>query len=116
MTEDEAKTKWCPHAVASHTDPRAMAHHERPQIGLPTETFRHACIASACMAWRVEYQTRGPVVERRSVKDVPQKPEGVDWGYEGVHPLVSGASASAEWVRWDGFITHGFCGLAGRPE
>ena len=52
MTEDEAKTKWCPHAVASHTDPRAMAHHERPQLGLPTETFRHACIGSACMAWR----------------------------------------------------------------
>lgn len=52
MTEDEAKTKWCPHAVASHTDPRGMMGYERPELGLPANTFTHACIGSACMAWR----------------------------------------------------------------
>lgn len=47
MTEEEAKTKWCPHAVASHTDPRAGFRDDdggRPKV--------HPCIGSACMAWR----------------------------------------------------------------
>ena len=52
MTEDEAKTKWCPFAVASHTDPRGIAGYARPDLGLPADTFTHACIASDCMAWR----------------------------------------------------------------
>lgn len=52
MTEDEAKTKWCPHAVASHTDPRGVSGYERPELGLPVGAFVHACIGSACMAWR----------------------------------------------------------------
>ena len=106
MTEDEAKTKWCPHAVASHTDPRQRVE----------DRFLHHCIGSACMAWRAEHHTRGPIVERRSVKDSPRRPEGDDWGYEGgVHPCTPGASQDAQWVRWDGFIVHGFCGLAGGP-
>lgn len=42
MTEEEAKTKWCPHAVASHTDPRQRIE----------DRFLHQCIGSACMAWR----------------------------------------------------------------
>lgn len=52
MTEKEAKTKWCPHAVASHTDPRARTAYANEQLGLPEGTFVHACIGSACMAWR----------------------------------------------------------------
>ena len=49
MTEEDAKTKWCPHAVASHTDPRAGFREDDPE-----HTYRHfPCLASACMAWRV---------------------------------------------------------------
>ena len=49
-TEAEAKTKWCPHAVASHTDPRRGF---RKEDGgeWPVEP-NHPCIASMCMAWR----------------------------------------------------------------
>ncbi len=42
MTEEEAKTKWCPHAIASHTNPRQHN----------GEVWLHNCIGSACMAWR----------------------------------------------------------------
>ena len=50
LTEEEAKKKWCPHVVASHTDPRRGFH-----PGQGPEEYRHGlhlCIASECMAWR----------------------------------------------------------------
>lgn len=47
LTEDEAKTKWCPHAVASHTDPRRGFH-----AGETRDEYCFTCIASECMAWR----------------------------------------------------------------
>lgn len=54
MTEDEAKSKWCPHVVASHTDPRAAPSQYEREAGA-TSPFRHNCIGSACMAWRVPH-------------------------------------------------------------
>lgn len=42
MTEDEAKTKWCPHVRLSGRDNRADG--AQPQAV--------TCIGSACMAWR----------------------------------------------------------------
>lgn len=48
MTEDEAKTKWCFAAVASHTDPRRGFEED---TGTPYPlTF--PCLGSRCMAWR----------------------------------------------------------------
>ncbi len=47
-TESEAKTKWCPFAVASHTDPRGGFREMDEEDGYKT----HPCIASKCMAWR----------------------------------------------------------------
>ena len=46
MTEDEAKTKWCPQAVASHTNPR------QGFDGVPGFTPIFPCLGSACMWWR----------------------------------------------------------------
>ena len=56
LTEEKAKTKWCPEVIASHTDPRRGFHPgEEPkqyhQSGL------HLCIGSACMAWRWSLDT-----------------------------------------------------------
>ncbi len=44
VTEEEAKTKWCRHVVASHTNPR---------MGFAGDTGprTHNCIGSECMAW-----------------------------------------------------------------
>ncbi len=44
MTEDEAKTKWCPYqGVGVKADSKAGA--------------RSRCIASDCMAWRTSHTT-----------------------------------------------------------
>jgi len=45
MTEQEARTKWCFAAVASHTNPRSGFDGDKGPIIFP-------CIGSACMAWR----------------------------------------------------------------
>jgi hypothetical protein len=50
MTEDEAKTKWCPHARVLDGSPPGGAGVNRkgPEAGV-------YCIASGCMAWRWSY-------------------------------------------------------------
>ena len=46
MTEDEAKTKWCPHVRFTSNDERM--YDNRPSRHPDTA----CCIASDCMAWR----------------------------------------------------------------
>jgi hypothetical protein len=47
MTEDEAKTKWCPHA--RHGQPDTHTYRGANIIAVNTDA---KCIASQCMAWR----------------------------------------------------------------
>lgn len=49
MTEDEAKTKWCPLANA-HGD--SMLRGTEPSGKLVRDWQHTLCIGSACMAWR----------------------------------------------------------------
>ena len=88
MTEAEAKTKWCFHFIASHTNPRQRQwcdedHAPETLSSEPTGPFLHHCIASACMAWRATDNYAGPFA--------PDEPEP--------------ASQPA-----------GYCGLAGAPQ
>lgn len=48
VSEAEAKRKWCPLVIASHTDPRGRV----PEGTDAVENWRHPCIGSACMGWR----------------------------------------------------------------
>jgi len=91
MTEDEAKTKWCFAAVASHTDPR-RGFEPPPEPSTDGIIYRDKnapastpkqfpCIASACMAWRWA--------------SWKQRVTSYDPGY--------------------GDKTNGYCGLAGKP-
>lgn len=45
LTEEQARTKWCPHVVANLINPRAGFDGRKC-------TKVHPCIASECMAWR----------------------------------------------------------------
>lgn len=52
MTEDEAKTKWCPFAISAVNEGSAnrMVFTQLPAIGGATQAVN--CISSACMMWR----------------------------------------------------------------
>lgn len=55
MTEDEAKTKWCPFSrMAEDMGASKAASANRAIVGLDRHTL---CIGSACMAWRSVTQT-----------------------------------------------------------
>lgn len=107
MTEDEAKTKWCPHTVASHTDPRAISGYEREEIGLPANTFLHACIASACMAWRWnEAKRTSAFLEAVQAHMQAQDKPNFNTATQAVYAETGGKFARVE----------GGCGLAGEVQ
>ena len=61
MTEEEAKTKWCPHkrvAIIKHDWSEITTGHNQIELdgepGLTKDAVHYRCIASACMAWRWE--------------------------------------------------------------
>jgi hypothetical protein len=58
MTEDEAKTKWCPAYRLSISGAAAGDYYrmEWKTIDNRSDQARGKCIASACMAWRIDYE------------------------------------------------------------
>lgn len=88
MTEEEAKTKWCPHVARDPRDGNSI-------------TFGQCCIGSQCMAWRWEATVGNDrvyaLIDRRNATGCTLK-EAVDW-----------VEAQALAQR------RGFCGLAGEP-
>lgn len=105
MTEDEAKTKWCPFV---RTKTMAFSQGELPGVagvnrdfdGVPVDRL-HTCLGSACMAWREIHD-----VATETTRSA-QRPEGDGWlpgpGYD-------------DWTRQRADFVGGYCGLAGRPE
>lgn len=61
LTEDEAKTKWCPAARVTQISGEAGNRYAFDHDGSQQAAFAR-CIASACMAWRWigELKTFGP--------------------------------------------------------
>ena len=58
MTEDEAKTKWCPFArVVSDTAAADSPANRYPGDEDANAGTTNACIGSACMAWRRNTRT-----------------------------------------------------------
>lgn len=104
LTEEEAKTKWCPHV--RHSGEVGGTFNRGTQHG-PLNDHEHNagtlcnCIASACMAWRLGY-----------VEEV--RPD---------HPMALPASDPR--TKLDRYLIgetrrflprKGFCGIAGKPE
>ena len=107
MTEDEAKTKWCPFAFTFGAlfVPQAEGSPDARQYGPQNRGYQmHGslpgcmCIASACMAWRTvreAFTEDSPTVSNQSPG------EGWYWSAE-------------RKVWWHSiWIENGYCGLAG---
>ncbi len=97
MTEDEAKAKWCPFARSRDLGCEATVN--RPFGGELKGSIADdecACLASACMAWRV--LTRTEVRHRDG--HVVQPGEIYLRGHATPHQVSDG----------------GYCGLAGAPQ
>ncbi len=61
MTEDDAKTKWCPMVRTGLRAGMAVNHHVGSSHNSPLQGDVHdetRCVASACMMWR-EYRKNG---------------------------------------------------------
>lgn len=52
MTEDEAKTKWCPFVRMTASQGEWHINRDPSLQSSPQDTQAYRCIASACMAWR----------------------------------------------------------------
>lgn len=97
MTEDEAKTKWCPMA---RDTVEGMGSFNRKGTGKAVETT--LCLGSACMAWRwAEGRGAGPV-EETTESPPPKRGEGMRW--------YAGGPG-----RFGLFPRLGYCGLVGKP-
>ena len=125
MTEDEAKTKWCPFARV----PFAAVDSGKVPIGAPvsnrtadgTATTTHTCFGSACMAFRwgrAVYPKRVSCDDRRAMTE-PSRPSEIppSWTFE---PYLDEGddNHSARWVepQEEANKRHeGYCGLAGKP-
>ena len=92
MTEDEAKTKWCPFArVAGPVQSKAegVSYNRWPPSDgtmktMLRETPTARCIGSRCMAWRWHLKGTDPdLIAARQYPDVPE-PNEPDGGYCGM--------------------------------
>lgn len=112
MTEDEAKTKWCPFARVLTADARdhypaanRAAMVEGGQFTMNTNPVHSRCIGSDCMAWR---WSEPPVRKWRVTKADGSTEE--DWGWDPMtHPEKDrcGVVASEETTA----NRKGYCGL-----
>jgi hypothetical protein len=109
MTEEEAKTKWCPFA-RSQTEDRESAPAVNRTLQGHIDIGCH-CIGSRCMAWRWEDDAEEVATDRKC-----EVCEG-----SGVIVTGSGETAGGEECNAcvGGYQTEpvqlGYCGLAGRP-
>lgn len=107
MTEEEAKTKWCPFArVGSSTS--GLGGFNRfiePVAAGSDEKVR--CIGSACMAWRWDGKDDGVLVREITKTDgepIEDAPPGFRWRF--------GRTNSDRTTPCGLFALTGYCGLA----
>lgn len=113
MTEEEAKTKWCPFArVVTTVGGRPLLN--QPVINR-TQDYKGEgdavgpCIASSCMAWHWSEKKHQQWADSHHPENHPP-PEGEGW------ELMGGSPTTLSW-HWQRLTPdrNGFCGLAGAP-
>ncbi len=94
MTEDEAKTKWCPFARVGYTggDQSSATPNRLTEGGIDCLNGANLCLASGCMAWHAN-----------STDEFKRNAE-YEFARTGRRLVPTGSDVN------------GHCGLAGKPE
>jgi hypothetical protein len=113
MTEEEAKTKWCPFARTTQTD-GINTSGARNRVGnsdtMTTDADRllgMQCIGSACMAWRAVVTRERPRLVQENEVDAWKRVGWTESGEPDGFGLVAIIPPPPQ--------SEGFCGLAGKP-
>lgn len=104
MTEDEAKAKWCPF-IRMTADGPGEWHTNRAGGDSPGDASSYRCIASACMAWRLDSARSGTDDLIREIKN-----------YRAQHLCDLLTAKLAVEARRPKPEPSGYCGLAGQPS
>jgi hypothetical protein len=112
LTEEEAKTKWCP----------AARHSCDESTGPGWNTGNSPlCQGSMCMAWRwdgTEITEESPMSKKDKHGDFEnaERPEGGGWLPEYVETWSDRKGGTRSHImRWTRKFKSGYCGLAGKP-
>ncbi|MGI9293448.1 MAG: hypothetical protein ACR2PS_05645 [Pseudomonadales bacterium] len=76
MTEEEAKTKWCPFVQVSLGGKESRLANNRGQILKNKDRTNLKCIGSECMAWRATDNEFIPMEHRTLADPFSSKPAG----------------------------------------
>lgn len=115
MTEDEAKTKWCPFVRIT---PSTEDHHSvtsRGEIITRDVNVSLLCIGSACMAWRARpmaglHRAQAELAADRKINAIKALRESFpEYGLLEAKQVIEGERP------WP-VATDGYCGLAGAPQ
>lgn len=122
MTEDEARTKWCP-LYRTSGDEAADNRPWKSGTGVPPSTgeidMRVAgCIGSACMSWREMpdawvYRFREWMEAEQWIEAIKTYRNGTGSTLKDAKELVDAIRAGAKPMPLP--ASNGFCGLAGKP-
>lgn len=110
MTQDQAKTKWCP--FVRHGDHGGGSFNRGSEAsnalneGRPGDNWMCNCIASACMAWRWHLSPR-PLTD-----GLPH----AGWTHISAEDTDDGAEFWVEPEELTQARRRGYCGLAGTPH
>ena len=110
LTEEEAKTKWCPEIRTGLVHGMSVNHHVDMRPGGAGVHDETRCVASGCMFWRIYREAVLPRTDIGTTHDQSPPTHGSGWTF------VEGSETGSSWSReLPGKPATGYCGKAGRP-
>lgn len=125
MTEEEAKTKWCPFSRDKHGNRSAYSDEPVQEIDpdyVADMAGAYPCIGSACMAWRVlppndnwVLRFRDYMVADMWINAIKEHRAGTGSNLKDAKDYVDAIRGGTKPLPEPSIGRSGYCGLAGKP-